>query len=81
MPPTRVYFIYCQEEDTVVFEYKGKGYYYSSGYFKNTFARYVADQKARERVERAGVPDKPSHETRQSNYSNLIRVLFGGERQ
>ena len=78
---TRVYFTYCQEEDAVYFEYKGKSYYYSSGYFKNTFARYVADQKARERVERAGVPDKPSYETRQSNFSNLIRILFGGERQ
>ena len=78
---TRVYFTYCQEEDVVVFEYKGKSYYYNSGYFKNTFARYVADQRERERVERTELPGKPTYETRQSNFSNLIRILFGGEKQ
>lgn len=44
----RVYFTYCQEDDAVVFEYKGRSYYYSSGYFKKTFTRYVSDQKEKE---------------------------------
>lgn len=76
---TRIYFTYCQEDDAVVFEYKGKSYYYSSGYFKNTFARYAADQK--EKAERIEIPDKPTFEARQGNFSNVIRILFGGEKQ
>ena len=78
---TRVYFTLFQEEDAVVFEYKGKSYYYSSGYFKNTFARYVSDQKEREKAEKPDMPGKQSFEARQSNFSNFIRILFGGEKQ
>ena len=34
-----------------------------------------------ERAERTEMPGKPAYEARQSNFSNLIRILFGGEKQ
>ena len=73
---TRVYFNYSEEKDAVVFEYKGKNYYYSSGFFKNTFARYVADRRESEKAERSNVA---SAEVKQVNLSNIIKMLFGGE--
>lgn len=74
----RVYFTYSEEEDVVAFEYKGKNYYYESGYFKKTFFRYISDKRMNEKVERT---EKSSVEIKQGNYSSLIKIIFGGEKQ
>lgn len=78
---TRVYFTYSQEENVVAFEYKGKNYYYESGYFKKTFARYVSDKKMSEKVDRDERSEKSAIDVRQGNFSSLIKILFGGEKQ
>lgn len=78
---TRVYFTYSQEENVVAFEYKGKNYYYESGYFKKTFARYVSDKKMSEKADRDERSEKSAIDVRQGNFSSLIKILFGGEKQ
>ena len=74
---TRVYFSYDQEDDSVVFEYIGKSYYYKSGLFKKTFARYVSDRKKKEKAERM---NKSAIEVKQVNKTSIFRILFGEEK-
>ena len=79
---TRVYFSYIQDENAVIFEYKGKSYYYSSGLFKKSFARYVSDQIEREKAEKTELIDQLSIvQEKQINLSGLIKTLFGEEKQ
>lgn len=78
---TRVYFFYSEEDDTVVFEYKGKDYFYSNGYFKKTFARFVSDQREKEKAANAGEKGTVVSDIRQGGIANRIRIMFGGEKQ
>lgn len=77
---TRVYFTYSQEENVVAFEYRGKNYYYESGYFKKTFARYVSDKKMNEKAEKDERTEKAAVDVRQISFPSLIKILFGGEK-
>ena len=73
---TRVYFSYAPEEDAVLFEYRGRRFYYSAGFFKNAFARSAAERQE----EQAAAPEVPAPETKQGALSGLLKSLFGGEK-